>query len=149
MDHLRLAALDEEDLAILSAHAQDGVARLGDLSYLPAEHRFVLGFNRFVWEKAAAKRGWFRRPEPYERRRSALHFDRVLGARRQNLPTDPDAILSLLAIRWEGGDAPAGTVELVFAGQGAIRLDVECIEAQLADLGPAWDTLARPDHDRN
>ncbi|WP_062016276.1 DUF2948 family protein [Aureimonas sp. AU4] len=148
MDLLRLMALDDEDLAILSAHAQDGVARLGDLVYLPAEKQFAVGFNRFRWERATARRRWFGRPVAFERRRSALHFDRVLAVRRQNLPADPDAVLALLAIRWHPGAAPSGTVELVFAGQGAIRLDVECIEAQLADLGPAWDTLARPDHDR-
>lgn len=148
MDLLRLMALDDEDLAILSAHAQDGVARRGDLVFRPDEKRFALAFNRFRWETAAGRTRWFRKPAAFERRRSALHFNRVSAVQQQNLPADPDAVLALLAIRWHAGEAPSGTVELVFAGQGAIRLDVECIEAQLADLGPAWDTLARPDHDR-
>ena len=38
-------------------------------------------------------------------------------------------------------------IELVFAGDGAIRLDVECIEAQLADMPAAWEAQSVPKHD--
>ena len=55
-------------------------------------------------------------------------------------------MLSLLAIRFDGADAPAGSVELVFAGGALIRLEVECIEAQLTDLGGAWSAASRPLH---
>jgi Protein of unknown function (DUF2948) len=37
-------------------------------------------------------------------------------------------------------------VEVTFAGGGALKFDVECIEAQLADLGPAWAAKAKPKH---
>ena len=60
----------------------------------------------------------------------------------------PDEVLDLLAIRFEEADAPSGVIELVFAGNATIRLQVECIEAQLSDLGAAWSTDAVPDHDR-
>ena len=43
-------------------------------------------------------------------------------------------------------DAPAGTVDLVFEGGAAVRLDVECLEAQLRDLGPRWQTEQQPGH---
>ncbi|MGH7186842.1 MAG: DUF2948 family protein [Pseudomonadota bacterium] len=35
---------------------------------------------------------------------------------------------------------------LTFAAGGTIRLAVECIEASLKDLGPAWATEHQPAH---
>lgn len=143
MDHLKLIALDQQDLAIVSAHVQDAVTKIGDLRYLPAERRFVLPLNRFVWETQTGL--YSRKPE---RRNSVLHFERVLAARTSGLePTKKDEILALLALRFHGSDqAPAGSVELVFAGGGIIRLTVECIEARLSDLGGAWEASSRPRH---
>ena len=43
--------------------------------------------------------------------------------------------------------APDGYVMLIFAGDAALRLHVECIEAELRDLGAAWQTARRPQHD--
>jgi hypothetical protein len=37
-------------------------------------------------------------------------------------------------------------VILTFSGGAALRLEVECLEAELADLGPAWITESRPAH---
>jgi Protein of unknown function (DUF2948) len=54
--------------------------------------------------------------------------------------------LSLLAITFETGEAPAGAVTLQFSGGAAIRLNVDCIEAQMKDLGPMWETPSRPGH---
>ena len=148
MDQLRLLAVDTEDLAIVSAHCQDAVIRVEELHFVPAEQKFVVEMNRFVWEKLVPPKRFtlFRRPD-YERRRAILHFDRVLNASRLGFDRlAPDDVLVLLAIRFEEGDAPSGSVELVFAGGSAIRLDVEVIEAQLADVGGAWSTVARPNH---
>ena len=140
---LKLVALDEEDLAVISAHVQDAVLKVRDMTYSPREKQFVLSMNRFAWENARG--GLFRRK--YERRRSALHFDRVLGIRSGGFERDREEdVLELLAIRFAAAREPAGTIELVFAGGGAVRLEVECIEAQLTDLGAAWETRARPVH---
>ena len=35
---------------------------------------------------------------------------------------------------------------LTFSGGVALRLEVECLEAELADLGPAWGAEICPDH---
>ncbi len=43
-------------------------------------------------------------------------------------------------------DAPAGTITLTFSGGAALRLEVECLECELADLGPTWTAAARPEH---
>jgi len=149
MDLLRLMALDQSDLDIVSAHVQDAVIRVGDISVSGARRQFTLPMNRFVWEKEPPRRGLFRRRGEYERRRSVLHFDRVTSVKRSGFAQgDDEAVLALLAIRWTMTDDPSGTIDLVFAGGAAIRLDVECIEAQLTDLGAAWSTPSRPDHDR-
>ncbi len=141
-DRLKLLALDEEDLAVISAHVQDAVLKVADLVNLPREGRFALGINRFIWEKADSRR------ENFERRRAALTFDRVLSVKTSRIRRDrPEAVLELLAVSFEPTDTPAGHVILVFAGGGAVRLEVECIEARLADLGAAWATRKKPSHD--
>ena len=142
-DRLRLIALDTEDLAILSAHVQDAVLKVGEMSWIPDEKRFVLAMNRFAWENAG-KRG---RRREYQRRRSALHFERVEAVKSTGLDRDArETVLELLAIRFEPRENPSGDVLLDFAGGATLRLSVECLEAQLADLGPAWSTPLLPRH---
>lgn len=144
MDPLKLVALDEEDLKIVSAHVQDAVMKVGDLVFQKREKRFALGMNRFAWEKE--KGGLFARRH-HERRRSVLHFDRVLAVRTAGIDkTKPEEVLSLQAVNFLPGAAPSGTVELIFSGGAAIHLEVECIEARLSDLGAAWETPLRPRH---
>jgi hypothetical protein len=136
---LKLAALDADDLAVISAHLQDALLRAGDLAYLPKERRFALVARRFDW---GAPDG-----VPPRRRLTGLHFERVLGVRARGVPRDePNTVLSLLAVTFEPGEAPSGTATLVFAGGAAIRLDLECIEAAMRDLGPVWQAESRPSH---
>ena len=138
---LKLSALDAEDLSIISAHMQDAVLVAGDLSYLKKARKFALVANRFVWEHGA-------KPAHFERRRTGLHFDRVNKVAIQNIRRDDrEAVLSLLSIGFDEADAPSGTIVLTFSGGGTIRLEVECIEAQLSDLGPAWATEHLPRHE--
>jgi hypothetical protein len=139
MDMLKLAAFDRDDLAILSAHLQDAVVKLADMTFLPRQQRFALVVNRFDW--AGAHEGENRR------RRTGLHVERVSKASRTLIPLDkPDTILNLLAVTFTETDAPAGFISLVFSGGAEIRLDVECLEAAMADLGPVWSTTAAPEH---
>jgi hypothetical protein len=142
MQPLRLVALDEQDLQIISAHVQDAVTKVGDLHYNAAEKQLVIPINRYAWEK---KRRLFSRRG--ERRRSVLHFNRVLGVRTSGIDrTQSDTVLSLLAIDFAETEAPAGEMVLIFAGGAAIALAVEVIEVQLTDLGGAWEAAARPRH---
>ena len=48
-DRLKLLALDEEDLAVLSAYALAAVLKGGDLAGLPKVRRFAVAMNRFIW----------------------------------------------------------------------------------------------------
>ncbi|EAU40334.1 hypothetical protein FP2506_03870 [Fulvimarina pelagi HTCC2506] len=149
MDRLRLLAVDNDDLDIFSAHCQDAIVRLGDCRYRRVEKQFAVEMNRFAWETAQKRKFSVFAAPKYERRRSALHFDRVTGVRRQGLDTaKDDQILVLLAIRFTETSSPSGHIDLLFAGGATIRLEVEVVEAQLADVGAAWSTEAKPDHDR-
>jgi len=150
MRDLRLIALDAEDLGILSAHLQDAVLRVGDMSYLPKEHRFVAIANRFDWEKAAASKQKPGADEHFERRQTAIRFERVNAAKLQGINlNDKRLALALLAMTFEPAgspEAPEGYVTLTFSGGAAIRLDVECVEVELKDLGAAWATNRSPKH---
>jgi len=141
MDQLRFAVLDAEDLAVVSTHLQDAVLKVSDVLWRPQEKRLVLALNRFDWESAQGDK-----PQ-YRRRRSALRFERVLSCKCRHLdPAGKAAILNLLAVEFSPTDAPSGVVTLIFSGDAALRLEVECLEAELADLGPAWTTASCPMH---
>jgi hypothetical protein len=136
---LRLMALDTDDLAVISANLQDTLVRIEDLAYFPNERRFVLAGRRFDWVKAAAG--------GCERCEAGLHFTCVRSVARSGFDqTDAARVLNLLAIDFEPGDAPSGTIILVFSGGAAVRLSVECIEAQMSDLGPRWPCDKQPKH---
>jgi len=142
MSDLRLLAMDKDDLDIVSAHMQDSVFKAPDIAWDAKRQQFSVAVNRFVWEKSD------RRAKGHERRRALLVFKRVQAVRSINVSRGNEEVVhALLAVRFEPkGEGPEGTVELTLAGDAAISLDVECIEAQLADTGGAWETTNRPDH---
>ena len=140
-DPLKFVVLDEEDLEVVSAHVQDAVVKVADVIWRPQEKRLVVGLNRFDWEGAQD-----RHPD-YRRRRSALRFERVLSCKCKSVnPAGKDAVLNLLAVEFAETDSPAGVVTLTFSGGPALRLEVECLEAELADLGPTWTAAGCPAH---
>ncbi len=151
MSDLKLIALDAEDLIVISAHLQDAVVRLADMTYLPGDKRFAAVANRFDWAKTlSATSGRAKGAKDFERRRAGLRFERVLGARVHALNlSDKSATLSLLAITFEPSSEPEsadGEVLLTFSGGGAIRLHVECLEVEMQDLGAAWSAANAPRH---
>lgn len=142
MEDLKLIALDPEDLRVLSCHLQDAVIRVGDMAYLRRDMRFAAIANRFDWEHAVKDASG-----DYQRRRAGVRFERVKAARVHGFdPQQKDTVLALLAVTFEAGEEPSGVVMLHFAGGGAVRLEVECIEAELRDLGAAWRTPSKPAH---
>jgi hypothetical protein len=139
MDQLKFVALDADDLAVVSAHLQDAILKVADVLWRPEEKRLVLALSRFDWESAQG-------PE-FRRRLCALRFERVLSCKCRHVePAVKNAVLNLLAIEFEQTDPPSGVIHLTFSGGGALRLEVECLEAELADLGPTWTTGACPRH---
>ncbi len=168
MSDLKLIALDTEDLSVISAHLQDAVVRVADMTYLPKEQRFALVANRFNWAKALDHSAGKKSVAQIERRRAGLRFERVLAAKVHGLDLkDKRSSLALLAITFEasagpaaadgpdgrderdgpdGREGPDGHVTLTFSGGAAIRLSVECVEAELKDLGAAWSAARSPVH---
>jgi hypothetical protein len=141
MDLLKLVALDSDDIEVVSAHVQDSVVKVGDILWRPAEKRLIVVINRFDWESTQSL------TPPYRRRRAALRFERVNGFKQRNVAcSEQDEVLNLLAVEFTPADAPSGFVTLTFSGGAALRLEVECLEAELADLGPVWATAACPAH---
>jgi hypothetical protein len=140
---LKLAAFDTDDLEIISTHMQDAVLTVASIKYLPRQQKLALVANRFGWEDAE-RHGL----EPYRRRLTGLQFARVKSVRCRNIRQESkDNPMMLLSIRFEPGDPPEGEVVLTFSGGGDLKLEVECLEAVLEDLGPEWITATKPVHD--
>jgi hypothetical protein len=139
----KLAALDEDDLAVISAHVQDAAVVAGDILWRPGENRLVIGMRRPDCEQILAGECTPRRLI------SALRFDRVLSCKSRDIDmAATELALTLLGIEFDPGLKPGGQVLLLFASGGVLRLEVECLECELADLGP--DSLtADPDAARN
>jgi hypothetical protein len=136
---LRLLAEDEDDLEVISAALQDAIAKVGDIEWDAKGRRFTLALNRYLWETPAGLLG--------ARVRAGLQFSSVLAVKSRNLRRDPpDAVIELLAVRFEPGEAPGGAIRLAFAGGGDLELTVECVDAALADISVPWPTPSTPAH---
>ena len=134
---LRLRAEDAEALGFISAALQDAVLKVGDIQYAPGARTLTLALNRYRWEKGG------------ERIRTGLQFGAVLKCQSRNIRRDaPDAVVSLLSIEFSHTreDDPGGCITLHFAGDGDLKIEVECVDAALADLSDPWPTPRTPAH---
>lgn len=146
---LRLRAEDVEDITVLAACLQDAAVKVGDMAWQPKQRRFALLASRFRWEDEGnpdAKRRLIR-ATPHARVQTGLHFDGVLGVQSTGIDrSQSGAVLELLSILADPGEDGAAVLTLVFAGGGAVRLDVECVDAQMQDLGQPWPVRRAPQH---
>jgi DUF2948 family protein len=128
---LKLIALDADDLAVISTHVQDARVQTTDIIWRQGEKRLVVGMNRLDWEQTMAGETASRRLV------AALRFDRVLACKSRNIDLElPETELELVGIEFHPGEeAPGGSAVLMFSQGGALRLDVECLECELTDLG--------------
>jgi len=141
MDPVKFVALDKEDLEVVSAHLQDAEVKVADVHWRPAEKRLVLALDRFDWPAAIASAPELRRC------RAALRFERVLACKCKNVdPAGRDKVLNLLAVEFAEVSPPGGAVTLTFSGGATLRLEVECLEVELADLGPTRVANCCPSH---
>ncbi len=126
---LNLAALEPEEVPVLSALCQDAVFPITEMSFGRKTRRFALLLNRFRWEEGA------RATNAPERVQSVLVVQNVLQVASQGIDrSDKDVVLSLLSVAFEPGKEGAGHVLLTLAGDGAIRLTVEALEMSLRDV---------------
>ncbi|MEM9578664.1 MAG: DUF2948 family protein [Pseudomonadota bacterium] len=142
---LNLGALDAEDLKVLATLTQDAVFPVTEMRWDRAASRFALLLNRFRWEEGPA------RAVSPERVQSVLAFDMVAAVASSGFDRgDKDLILSVLDISFEESESPSGHILLTLAGDGAVRLKVEAIEATLRDVtkpyrAPSGKTPHHPD----
>ena len=141
MEPVKFVALDRDDLEVISTHLQDALVKVADVNWRPQQRRLVVALSRFDWLSAEGEKPELRRC------RSVLRFERVNCCKCRNVdPAGKAAVLNLLAVEFSETDTPGGVVNLIFSGGGMLRLEVECLEAELADLGPSWPAAARPVH---
>lgn len=140
---LKLMAEDAADLEIIGAAVQDALLRVGDINFDKRARRFAMLLNRFCWERAGET-------GPYERVRSALSFESVLGVKSRRVRMDsPEALAAVLSVMFIPADEPpGGAVRIVLAGGGEIEIEVECLDALMIDMGAPWRTPRRPDHEK-
>lgn len=131
---LRLLAHDADDLMIMSAALQDAALRPIDIVWERSARQVTIGLSRFCWECGGARVG------------AAMQFGDVVAVQSRRLPRGPEAVLSLLALEFEPGEAPGGRVLMMFAGGGDLRLEVECLDAVLADLSDRLPACSAPQH---
>jgi hypothetical protein len=142
---LSLVVTDIEDLAVASALLQDAVFTGADIRFDAKRREFGLLLNRFRWEdRAAAERAG----RAYERVRAVLVFRDVCSVKSQGLSKDGDMVLSLLSLGFEAGTEGSGRVVLTLAGDGAVALEVEALNADLRDVTRPYAAPSRkvPDH---
>jgi len=139
---LRLLAEDDDDLQVISAALQDAISTVGEISYEPQARQLTMALNRFCWECSEA--------EPI-RIRAGLQLGGVLGVKSRDVKLDArDAMVSILALTFEaspGEDDPGGAIVIHLAGDGDIRVEVECVDAVLSDLSEPWPAQAAPAHE--
>jgi hypothetical protein len=117
-------------LGILAALLQDAVFPITEMRFAKTRRRFALLLNRFRWEDRAAAAG-----RKFERVQSLLVFENVMSVRSSGIDRqDRETILSLLHVDFVATDEVSGVVTLVLAGDGAIALEVEALDASLRDV---------------
>ena len=144
---LKLRAQDDEDLTIISAYLQDAVTVVGDFDFNPQKRIFAMMVNRYLWEE-------YRKAPKEERKhnchriRTGCHFENILKVSAQNIPQKSKShVLELLAI--ESGPLENGNVaiDLIFAGDGVMRLEAELIEGHMLDIGDPYPAKCHPMHE--
>lgn len=144
---LRLKVVDGEDLKVVSALLQDAVFPVVEMSWQPGKRRFGLLLNRFRWEdKDRAKR----QRRAVERVQSALIVEDVKKVSSNGIDRkDTDLVLSVLSIEFTPGEDGSGQLEFILAGDGAIALEVECLNASLSDVTRPYAAPSRavPKHE--
>lgn len=144
---LHLKAMDAEDLQVISSLTQDAIFPAGEMSWDQSGRKFAMLLNRFRWEDLPAAE---RRGRDFERVQSILHIGDVVKVASQGVgQSDPGIILSLLSVEFQAGEDGTGRIEFMFAGDGAIAIDVEALDVTLKDVTRPYIAPSRkvPAHD--
>ena len=146
---LKLLAKDGEDIQVIAAVLQDSIVPACDMAYRAGEKSFVMVVHRFCWDGVMNDLGLII-PLPanedgspcYERISCALDITGVEGVKFHGLnPNDPAAMFELLTITME-----EDRLDIIFAGNGKLRLKLANWAARLQDFGESWPTTHCPRH---
>lgn len=143
-ERLRLRAQDGDDLQVIAACLQDALIPLREMVFMADEQRFMAAFNRFQWERLA---------DPGEAKaltlcQSVLRVDHVRTVQYRGLDGELDGVrFELLTIQIEPRDDGGFTILLLFAGDAALKLEVNDLAVMLQDFGDAWSADVAPRHD--
>ena len=131
---LKLLAQDADDLLLISAALQDAQVKLADISYAPAARTLTFPLTRYRWEA-----------DGKEQVSCAVQFGDVLNVKTRDLQRE--GTCNLLALEFmESAEPPGGHLLFLFAGCGELKVEVECVDAALADLSEPWPAESHPDH---
>ncbi|MEL6686442.1 MAG: DUF2948 family protein [Pseudomonadota bacterium] len=134
---LKLIANDADDLKILASALQDAILRVGDIRFDPVARAVSLRVSRYRHESGVK-----------ERIECGVRIDGVMSLQSLGVSRDnKDAFMVILDAVFEETDAPAGQLDIMLAGGGALRVLVEGLDVLLADVGEPRATTSEPDHD--
>lgn len=138
---LKLSAMEAEDIIILSAAMEGAITSPGEMSLSQIGRNFTLTASRFMWEKENAT------TTSAQRIRSGLYLGDILSVKSSGIAQDnPTTAMELLNISCKSGEDGTAEIQLNFANNGTLLLDVECINAALTDIGDPWKVDVIPTH---
>ncbi len=137
-DHLKLRAIDQDDLGVIAAFLQDSIAGVAEMAYLPEESRFVLVVSRFRWERALDAVA----EDVFERVSCAITVEAAQEPKYRGFSlTDRSRMMPLLTVTYDNRD-----VVLAFGGGAAVKLKVDRLDLRMEDFGSGWPTKQKPEH---
>ena len=87
---------------------------------------------------------WASEPEQRKGKQGLIVLKKIV-----QMKDDPKSGSLRVLLEWQDPEGKAMVTEdrlMTFSGDAVLRLDVECLEAELADLGPTWTTSSCPMH---
>ena len=140
--NLKLIAINQEDLKVISAYSQDSVVAVKDIVFLKKNKIFLMIINRFMWEDVKKEKFM-----QNKRIRSAIKFEGILKVKSKKInQKNRNKLLECLAINCNEILSKNYEIIFFFAGGGIITLISESIEAIMRDLGEAWSVKYTPKH---
>lgn len=140
---LRVRAEDPEDLVVVSAYLQDAVVPVSEIAFEKVDSRFAMVVGRFRWERMPQDLTIPEDGASFERVHCGVRFENVTAVKTRGIDRgDRGRMLNLLQIA-----AGEGFVDLIFANDATVRLDVTALSCHVEDLGEPWPTVFRPSHD--
>ncbi len=132
--------MDIEDLEVIASHVQDAILYVADIDFTANNKQLSLAINRCHNENNIGVSRMMRS-------HAGLVFSHVEKMQVQGIDRSmKKQVLSLLAIEFKQIESPAGIIELKFANNASIKLEVNCLEVFLKDIGEKWQSDVKANH---